>query len=173
MVTEALAVRAARIRLVVSDVDGVLTDATVYYSERGEELVRFSRRDGMGFELLRRAGLPSALLSREDSPIVRARAAKLGLEHVFLGVKDKLAFLERVESVTGAKREEIAFIGDDVNDVPLMRVVAIAGAPSDAVAAARAAAHVVVAARGGEGAFRAFADELLSWRAPTIARDDE
>src|SRR5262249_53893853 len=128
-----LVLRARALRLVVTDVDGVLTDATVYYSARGEELLRFSRRDGMGVELLARAGLRTAIVSRENSAIVRARATKLGLSLVYLGVRNKGEFLSILERETDVARDAMAYIGDDVVDVEIMRAVAIAAAPSDAI----------------------------------------
>lgn len=156
--------RARALRLVVTDCDGVLTDASVYYSARGEEMLRFSRRDGMGMALLAEAGLPTAILSQEDNDIVRARAKKLGVEHVFLGVKDKAAFLPTIEAKTGAAPDAIAYAGDDVNDVAIMRVVALACAPADATDAARAVAHHVTNAHAGNGAFRDFAEWILRLR---------
>jgi 3-deoxy-D-manno-octulosonate 8-phosphate phosphatase (KDO 8-P phosphatase) len=164
---DALALRASRIRLVLTDVDGVLTDAGVYYSERGEELRRFSLRDGMGVELLRTSGVETAFLSREDSGIVRARAKKLAVR-THLGVRDKLAYLAEILAETRLERSELAFIGDDVNDLPLLRAIAeqgLTGAPADAIEDVRDAVHFVSAARGGYGAFRAFADAILRWRA--------
>lgn len=166
---EMLRRRAARIRLVLTDVDGVLTDAGVYYSERGEELRRFSLRDGMGVELLREGGIETAFLSREDSGIVRARAKKLAVV-AFLGVKDKLAELPEILARSGLERSELAFIGDDVNDLALLREIAeqgLTGAPADAIEEVQRAVHAVSASRGGHGAFRDFADAILAWRAPT------
>jgi len=159
-----LRARAKKITLVVTDVDGTLTDAGVFYSAKGEELVRFSRRDGMGMELLAKAGIQSAMLSREDSGAARARAKHLGLEHVFTGVRDKLSFLPTIIEKTGAQPNAIAYIGDDVNDVDLMRAVALAGAPRDAADAARGAAHKITDAPGGHGAFRDFAEWILLLR---------
>jgi YrbI family 3-deoxy-D-manno-octulosonate 8-phosphate phosphatase len=159
-----LRARARAIRLVVSDVDGVLTDAGVWYSARGEELLRFSRRDGAGVELLSRAGIATALLSREDSDIVRARARKLRLEHVYLGVRDKFATLATIEERTGIERDSMAYIGDDLFDVEVLRAVAISGAPADAVDEVRSVVHHVTAAPGGHGAFRQFADWILAQR---------
>jgi 3-deoxy-D-manno-octulosonate 8-phosphate phosphatase (KDO 8-P phosphatase) len=159
-----LRARAKAIRLVVTDVDGTLTDGGVYYSARGEELVRFSRRDGMGIELLAGAGIPTAMLTREDSMITRARADKLGLELVFLGCRDKRAFLSTLSERTGVPPSGIGTIGDDVHDVELMRAVALAAAPRDAADAARAAAHKITDAPGGHGAFRDFAEWILLLR---------
>ncbi|HTQ02913.1 MAG TPA: hypothetical protein VMI54_03610 [Polyangiaceae bacterium] len=169
-----LRARAGRIRLVVTDIDGVLTDAGVYYSERGEELRRFSLRDGMGVELLRDAGIETAFLSREDSGIVRARAKKLRVERVFLGVRDKLAHLPEILHATALAPEALAFIGDDVNDLPLLRElsgVGLTGAPADAIDEVLDVVHHVSAAPGGHGAFRHFADAILRWRAEGLAPD--
>jgi 3-deoxy-D-manno-octulosonate 8-phosphate phosphatase (KDO 8-P phosphatase) len=156
--------RARALRLVVTDVDGVLTDATVYYSARGEELLRFSRRDGMGIELLARAGIRTAIVSREDSAIVRARANKLGLSLVFLGIRDKGEFLSTLEREADVPRDAMAYIGDDVVDLEIMRAVALAAAPSDAIEEARAFAHYITPAHGGHGAFRDFSNWILRQR---------
>jgi 3-deoxy-D-manno-octulosonate 8-phosphate phosphatase (KDO 8-P phosphatase) len=161
------ATRAARVRWLISDVDGVLTPATAYYSAEGEQLKRFSLRDGMGVELLREGGVHTAFLSREDSPIVRRRAEKLGLERVFLGVRDKARALDSVLAECGVALEQVAYIGDDVNDLGvLLRVaeVGLTAAPADAVSAVSQVVHFCTAARGGEGAFREFADSILNWR---------
>lgn len=176
MVTELtpaeLRARAGRIRLVLTDIDGVLTDAGVYYSERGEELRRFSLRDGMGVERLRDAGIATGFLSREDSGIVRARAQKLRIPHVFLGVRDKLGHLAEIMRASGLAPDELAFIGDDVNDLPLLRELAgtgLTGAPADAIDEVLEAVHHVSANLGGHGAFRHFADAILKWREEGLA----
>jgi 3-deoxy-D-manno-octulosonate 8-phosphate phosphatase (KDO 8-P phosphatase) len=159
--------RAARLRLVISDVDGVLTDGGVYYSERGEELKRFSVRDGMGVERLRQQGIEVALLTREPSAIVARRAEKLGLRLVYLGVPDKATFLRRVLDDAAVSADEVAYIGDDVNDAAVMELIAtrgLAGAPADARPEILALAHFVARQPGGHGAFRDFAEWLLELR---------
>ncbi|XXY51045.1 hypothetical protein WME91_07860 [Sorangium sp. So ce269] len=159
-----LRLRARRIRLVLTDCDGVLTDTGVYYSERGEELKRFSLRDGMGVERLARAAIASAIVTGETSPSVRRRADKLGMR-VFLGVRDKAGHLPAILREAGVERSEVAYIGDDVNDIAIMQAVAEAGltaAPADAVADVFCAAHRRCEARGGHGAFRDFADWILT-----------
>lgn len=156
--------RARALKTVVTDCDGVLTDGGVYYSEFGEELRRFDVRDGMGFELLRNAGLSCGILSREPSPVILRRAAKLRLEQVWIGVPDKLAWLDS----SGIPIAELAYIGDDVNDVGLLERVAAAGltgAPADARPLAASFAHYRCTARGGHVAFREFADWILELRA--------
>ena len=165
-----LRARARRIRWVVSDVDGVLTDAGVFYSERGEELKRFSMRDGMGVERLRAAGIETAFLTRERTGFAPARAAKLGVRLVHTGVLDKLADLPRLERETGAGPGQLAYIGDDVNDAAIMARIVEAGgltaAPADAFEAATRAALYATRANGGQGAFREFAEWILALRAP-------
>jgi 3-deoxy-D-manno-octulosonate 8-phosphate phosphatase (KDO 8-P phosphatase) len=161
---EEAARRARALRLVVTDCDGVLTDAGVYYSERGEELKRFTVRDGMGVELLRDAGIATAILTREAGGAVVGRARKLRLEHVFLGVRDKAAFLGELCARTGVPPAAIAYIGDDVNDLGLLDLVGregLTGAPADAIPEVAAAVHYLCATPGGRGAFREFADYLL------------
>ncbi|HKA91851.1 MAG TPA: 3-deoxy-D-manno-octulosonate 8-phosphate phosphatase [Haliangiales bacterium] len=161
------AARAARVRLVVTDSDGVLTDAGVYYSERGEELKRFSIRDGMGVQRLRDAGIDTAIVTGETSGSVARRGEKLGLRHVRLGVKDKAAEVDRLMTATGLGAAHLAYIGDDVNDLGAIELVGTAGltgAPADALPAVREVVAFVCRARGGKGAFREFAEWILGLR---------
>lgn len=165
MATEELARRARNIKLVVSDVDGVLTDAGVYYSARGEEMKRFSMRDGMGVERLRNAGIETAFLTREDSPIVVQRAHKLRIPHLHLAVLDKREFMARFITKLGLPLERVAYIGDDINDLEAMRFVAELGltaAPSDAVPEVLRVAHFRATVGGGHGAFRQLADWIVN-----------
>jgi YrbI family 3-deoxy-D-manno-octulosonate 8-phosphate phosphatase len=159
-----LRVRAANIRLVVSDVDGVLTDAGVYYSADGEALKRFSMRDGMGVELLRGAGIRTAFLTREESPIVAARAKKLQVDALCAGQRDKRQALPKLVQELGVPARAVAYIGDDVNDLAALRWVAEAGlavCPADAVPQVAAAAQFITSIRGGYGAFRELCDLIL------------
>jgi 3-deoxy-D-manno-octulosonate 8-phosphate phosphatase (KDO 8-P phosphatase) len=163
-----LALRARRLRLVLTDSDGVLTDGGVYYSDSGEALRRFSVRDGMGVERLRNAGIATAIMTRESCGCVERRSAKLGLPHLFLGVRDKAARLPAVLAETGLGIEALAYIGDDVNDLGIMAAIGERGltaAPADAMPEVLAACHHRCAARGGHGAFRDFAEWILGLRA--------
>jgi 3-deoxy-D-manno-octulosonate 8-phosphate phosphatase (KDO 8-P phosphatase) len=167
MVSEDLVDRARRLRLVLTDCDGVLTDGTVYVSEQGEALKRFSFRDGMGVERLREAGIETAIVTRERSAIVKRRAEKLGLRLHFEGVLDKAAELPRILAAAGCGPDEVAYVGDDVNDLEVLREVrrkGLTAAPSDAMEPVAAAVQHVCRARGGEGAFREFADWVLRLR---------
>jgi 3-deoxy-D-manno-octulosonate 8-phosphate phosphatase (KDO 8-P phosphatase) len=159
--------RAKRIKLVLTDVDGVLTDTGVYYSANGEEMKRFSIRDGMGMELLKQYEVGTAMLTREDSPRVASRSKKLALPYYFPGVLDKKTFLPDVLKKTGLKLHELAYIGDDVNDVGIMEEIAKQGltaCPNDAMPAARNVSHYVAKAPGGNGAFRDFAEWIMKNR---------
>jgi 3-deoxy-D-manno-octulosonate 8-phosphate phosphatase (KDO 8-P phosphatase) len=163
-----LRARAARIRIVLTDSDGVLTDTGVYYGEAGEAFKRFSIRDGMGVERLRSQGIETAIITGETSGSVRTRAAKLQMKFLYLGVKDKRAKLASVMEETGCTVQEMAYIGDDVNDLEIMREIrsiGITAAPGDAVPEVLSLAHYRCASRGGHGAFREFAEWLLKLRA--------
>jgi 3-deoxy-D-manno-octulosonate 8-phosphate phosphatase (KDO 8-P phosphatase) len=161
--------RARAIRLVLADCDGVLTDTGVYYGDGGELMKRFSIRDGMGVERLRNAGIESGIISGERSPSISRRAEKLGLQHVLLGVNDKRAAVEALCTTTGLRLAELAFIGDDVNDVQLLEAVGVCGltaAPQDALPEVVARVHYRCRVPGGQGALRDFADWLLALRGP-------
>ena len=147
----------------ISDVDGVLTDSGMYYSEAGDELKKFNTRDGKGFELLRHAGLKTAIITSEDTQIVARRAAKMKIDFLRQGAIDKLPALAEVLEQSGVAPEAVAYIGDDLADLPVMQRVGLAVCPADAVPAVRSAAHYVCAARGGEGVVRECADQLLSY----------
>jgi 3-deoxy-D-manno-octulosonate 8-phosphate phosphatase (KDO 8-P phosphatase) len=175
VVTAGLVARARRVRLVLTDCDGVLTDGAVYVSEHGEALLRFSRRDGMGVDRLREAGIETAIVTRERSPIVRRRAEKLGLRLHFEGISDKAAELPRILGAASCAPGEVAFIGDDLNDLGILRHVGREGltaAPIDAAEEVAAAVQHVCRARGGEGAFREFAEWILRLRGAGSRKDD-
>ncbi len=154
--------RAASVRLLLTDCDGVLTDAGVYYSARGEELKRFSIRDGMGVERLRRlCGVDTGIITGENSPIVARRAEKLQMTHVYLNVKDKMACLRMLLAAHSLQPEEVAYIGDDMNDRDVLQLVGLSACPADALPAIKAIVHYVCTAPGGHGAFREFAEWII------------
>ena len=159
--------RACRIKLVLTDCDGVLTDAGVYYSDGGEALRRFSVRDGMGVERLREAGIATGILTRERSRAVERRAEKLGLPYIFLGVADKARHFATIQRETGLDRENFGYIGDDVNDLGIISLVGEAGltaAPADAFDSVVKEVHYHCPRPGGHGAFRNFAEWILGLR---------
>jgi len=168
---EELLRRARAIRLLISDVDGVLTDASVYYSVAGEAMKRFNVRDGMGVELLREKGIATALLTRERSSIVSTRAEKLRIELCYMGIHDKRAHLPRIVEDTGFSIEQIAYIGDDVNDLGILEAVRGSGltaAPKDAHPSVLERVQYICRTPGGHGAFRELADLILGSAHPEI-----
>ncbi|MBS0364483.1 MAG: HAD-IIIA family hydrolase [Proteobacteria bacterium] len=158
------AAAAADIRLLVLDVDGVLTDGRLYFGARGEALKVFHVRDGHGIVQILRAGLAVAVISGRRSPMVRARCRELGIRHLHQGVADKLLPFTRLCTRLALAPSQCACIGDDLADVQLMRRVGLAFAVADAHAGARAAAHAVTRLPGGAGAVREVCDLLLAAR---------
>ena len=150
------------IRVAFFDVDGVLTDGGVYFSEHGETLKRFSILDGYGLKLLRLAGITPAVITGRDSKPLRLRLQALGIEHVRYGTEDKLPAAQAMLALLGFEWTQAAAIGDDWPDLPVLTRVAFAAAPANAHAEVRAIAHYVTSARGGEGAAREFCDLLLT-----------
>jgi 3-deoxy-D-manno-octulosonate 8-phosphate phosphatase (KDO 8-P phosphatase) len=165
-----LQARARAIRFLLTDSDGVLTDNGVYYSSAGEEMKRFSIRDGMGVERLRKfAGVDVGVITGEHSGPVQRRAEKLAIEELHLGIKDKPAVLRDILARRSLTLAEVAYIGDDTNDVEVMRLVGLAACPADATPFARAVAHYVCPSRGGYGAFRDFAELIIAAREDVVA----
>lgn len=153
---------AANIKLLLTDVDGVLTDTGVYYSARGEEMKRFSIRDGMGVERLRKlVGVETGIITREDTEIVKSRALKLKIEELHLGVFEKEKTLEEICTRKNLSKNEIAFIGDDSNDIEIMKQTGLSACPADAMTFIKDLADVTVANKGGYGAFRDFAELII------------
>lgn len=159
-----LSERCQRVKMLISDVDGVLTDSGVFVGPEGEVCKKFSTRDGMGFGIWHRAGLRSAIMTSENSPIVTQRAAKLKVEKVFMGMPNKGETLEQLLSEEGLSLEDVLFIGDDINDLTAFTKVGLAACPADASDEIKAVAHYVCKARGGQGAVREVIDLVLAHR---------
>ncbi len=157
--TEELLRRAAGIRLVLLDVDGVLTDGRLYYGADGEALKAFDVKDGHGVVLLR-DHVEFGVISGRPAKASEKRLQELRFKHLVFGERDKLAGYAKL-AYLGVPDEGVAYMGDDVNDVPLLRKVGLAAAPADAREEARAAAHLVTAAPGGRGAVRELCDLIL------------
>ena len=149
------------VRIAFFDVDGVLTDGGLYFSEQGETLKRFHILDGLGLKLLQRAGITPAVITGRDSKALRTRLEALGIAHVHYGTEDKRPAAERTLHELGLQWSQAAAIGDDWPDLPLLRACAFAAAPANAHAEVKAAAHYVTRAAGGHGAAREFCDLLL------------
>lgn len=151
----------------ISDIDGVWTDGGMYYSENGDELKKFNTRDGMGVELLRRAGIPVLIITSEDTLIMTRRARKLNIEHsLYQGVKDKAAKVREISIEHRVTADEIAYIGDDINDFDAMRACGLRATVCDGSQVLKAIADYVCLAKGGEGAFRELAEVILRSRSP-------
>jgi 3-deoxy-D-manno-octulosonate 8-phosphate phosphatase (KDO 8-P phosphatase) len=153
--------RAARIELLLLDVDGVLTDGSITYTDAGEELKRFHVRDGSGLKLWRAAGHRAAIVSGRASPAVTRRAAELGVAPVLQGREDKLAAFNEVLAHFGLPADRVCAIGDDLPDLPVLARCGVAVAVADAAEEVRAAAHFVTVTPGGRGAVRDAIEWLL------------
>jgi 3-deoxy-D-manno-octulosonate 8-phosphate phosphatase (KDO 8-P phosphatase) len=150
------------IRLFATDVDGVLTDAGMYYAESGDEWKKFNTRDGMGIKLLQKAGLTTAIVTQESTKLVTRRGQKLTIPEVHQGVYDKLALLRELADRYGWNMKQVAYIGDDINDLEALKAVGLSAAPADAVPSVLAAVRYRCRKKGGEGAVREVADLILS-----------
>lgn len=158
-----LSSRVKKIKLVLTDSDGVLTDTGVYYSAEGEVMKRFSIRDGMGVERLRNLlGIETGIITGEKSGSVTKRAEKLNIRYLYMGIKDKKALLQGILSELKIDKENIAYIGDDVNDLELLNEVGLTATPCDGTDFVKNIVHYVCKNKGGNGAFREFAELIIS-----------
>ncbi len=157
-----LLLAAQGVRVAIFDVDGVLTDGRIYIGEQGEAFKAFSTLDGHGLKLLAQGGIAPVVITGRDSPAVRRRVADLGIRHAVYGAADKLAAAQPLLASLGAQWREVAVMGDDWPDLPLMTRAAFACAPAGAHAEVRAIARHVTQAAGGHGAARECCDLLLT-----------
>jgi len=149
------------VRLFVMDVDGTLTDGSITYDETGREWKSFHARDGLGVKLLLLAGIEPAIVTGRSSPVVARRAQELGILEVVQGAGDKAAIVRSLRAARGLAAAEVAFVGDDLSDLPAMRDAGFSAAPADAAAEVRAAATFVCSVAGGRGAVREAIETLL------------
>ena len=156
-----------QVRLFATDVDGVLTDAGMYYSESGDEWKKFNTRDGMGIKLLQKAGLITAIVTQERTRLVARRAEKLAIPELHQGVMDKLSVIRDMAVRHGIALEQIAYIGDDVNDIEALKAVGVSAAPADALPQVREVVDYVCQKNGGEGAVRELVELILQSRVET------
>ncbi len=165
-----LTAKLKKIKLFAMDVDGVLTDAGAYYSEDGIELKKFNIRDGMGMVLLRKAGYKVAIVTTENTKIVEKRSERLQVDDLHQGVFKKTDAIEKLLQKYSLTWEEIAFIGDDINDIPVLKKVGFAAAPANATALNKKIADYVTKADGGHGAVREVCDLMLDlkWKGESI-----
>lgn len=168
ILNDELNVRAAAIRFFFVDVDGTLTDGTSLYTVDGEYGKYFSLRDGGGFYMLHRIGIETGILTGETTPIVQARAEKLQIAHCYMDIKDKLSFMRRFVERQGCSLQEVAYMGDDLNDYALLKVVGLSFCPCDAHPLVRNVVDFISNYSGGKGAFRECAEQLVQCRCENI-----
>ncbi|MBI1911857.1 MAG: HAD-IIIA family hydrolase [Deltaproteobacteria bacterium] len=149
------------VRLFIFDVDGVLTDGRIIYNDSGQETKFFDVRDGHGIKLLMRAGIEVGILSARESNVVKYRADNLGIELVYLGRKDKLSAFEEILKSKSITPKEIAYMGDDIIDLPVIKRVGFSATVADGVDEVKAMADYVAAKKGGRGAVREVAEVVL------------
>ncbi len=150
------------IKLFLTDVDGVLTDAGMYYSETGDELKKFNTKDGKAFELLRNAGIKTGIITSENTKIVEDRAKKLKVDYLYQGVKDKLAVAKEICKKENITLKQVAYIGDDLNDYELLQNVSLKACPADAVKKIKFTPNIIILhANGGQGVLRELTDNLI------------
>ena len=150
------------IKLVISDVDGVLTDGGMYYSKDGELLKKFNTKDGMAVELLLKNGIKTVLMTRENSKIVKVRGNKIKVAFSYIGVKAKERKLEEVCKKFDVLPSEIAYVGDDVNDLEIIKKIGFSASPSDAIKEIIKNVDYVCKLKGGEGVLREVADLIIN-----------
>lgn len=156
------------IRLFATDVDGVLTDAGMYYSESGDEWKKFNTRDGMGIKLLQRAGLITAIVTQERTRLVARRAEKLAIPELHQGIMNKLTVVREMAARHGLTLRQVAYIGDDVNDIETLKAVGFSASPADGLPHVLKVVDYVCRKNGGEGAVREIAEMILAAQGVTI-----
>jgi 3-deoxy-D-manno-octulosonate 8-phosphate phosphatase (KDO 8-P phosphatase) len=149
------------IRLFATDVDGVLTDAGMYYAESGDEWKKFNTRDGMGIKLLQRAGIITAIVTQERTKLVARRAEKLMIPELHQGVMDKLSLVRDMASRHGLTLRQVAYIGDDINDLETLKEVGFSATPADGMPQVAAVVDYICQQKGGEGAVREIIEMIL------------
>lgn len=170
-ISEELLEKAAKIKLLLMDCDGVLTDGRLYYSDKGEELKVFNVKDGQGIVMWHRAGFKSGIISGRSSKIVSVRATELGMHYIKVGSQDKAKDFEEIFESAGVEPQEVAYIGDDLPDIVLLKKVGFPIAVNDSVQEVIAEADYITKSNGGLGAVREVTDLLL--KAKSCLNNDE
>ncbi|KFM21374.1 3-deoxy-D-manno-octulosonate 8-phosphate phosphatase KdsC protein [Marine Group I thaumarchaeote SCGC AAA799-B03] len=152
------------IKVVLTDVDCVLTDGGMYYTENGDVMKKFHTRDGMGVSLLRKNSIPTVIVTKEKTKFVKIWSKKMKVDKLYDGIINKESILPKICSRFNVDSKEIAYIGDDINDVGLMKLVGFSAAPFDAVESVKKLCNYVCSAKGGDGVFREIADLIIKSR---------
>ena len=148
-------------KLIITDIDGVWTDGGMYYDQTGNEWKKFNTSDSWGVAFCKANNIQVAIITGEDTKIVQRRAEKLKIEHLFMGVKNKLKVATELCNKLNISLSDVAYIGDDLNDIQLLNAVGISGAPANAPEYIRKKVHLVTLLKGGDGAFREFTETIL------------
>lgn len=156
-----------QIRLFATDLDGVLTDGGMYYAESGDEWKKFNTRDGMGIKLLQRAGLITAIVTQERTNLVARRAEKLAIPELHQGVMDKLLCVREMAARHGLILSQVAYIGDDINDLETLKAVGFSATPADGMPQVAAVVDYICQKKGGEGAVREIIEMILKAQGPS------
>ena len=151
-----------KIKLVLTDVDGVLTDGGMYYTDKGDVMKKFFARDGMGVTLLRKKNIPTIIITKEKTKIVREWAKGMNVEKVFDGIIQKEKILKKICQKYKLESSEIAYIGDDVNDIELLKKVGLSCTPADGTNEAKKEVDHICETKSGQGAFREMVDMIIS-----------
>jgi len=153
--------KASKIKLFIFDIDGVMTDGKIIYTDSGEEIKFFDVKDGHGIKIMQRAGIEAAFITARNSKVVQVRAEDLGIEYVYQGNLDKLEAFDDLMAKTGLNPDEVAYIGDDIIDLPILKRVGVSFAVGDAVAEVKDIVDVVTEKNGGHGAVREAIEAIL------------
>jgi len=154
----------SKIKVVLTDVDGVLTDGGMYYSNKGDIMKKFHARDGMGVTLLRKKGIDTIIVTKEKTEIVKQWSKKMKIRELFDGIKDKETILDKVCKKYKLTANQVAYIGDDVNDIGLLQIVGFSASPKDAMPMVKRICNYTCKTEGGKGAFRELAELILKNR---------
>ena len=153
--------KAKKIKIVLTDVDCVLTDGGMYYTENGDIMKKFHTRDGMGVTLLRKEKISTIVITKEKTKFVKLWAKKMQIEKLYDGIQKKEDLINEICDHYNVKQEELAYIGDDVNDIALLKKVGLSATPANGISEVKKICDYICALKGGEGAFRELADFIL------------
>ena len=157
-----ISIKASKIKVVLTDVDGVLTDGGMYYSTKGDIMKKFHARDGMGVTLLRKNNIPSIIVTKEKNEIIKQWSKKMKIDKLLMGVINKETVLEKICKNYDVQASEICYIGDDVNDLELLKLVGLSATPSDGIIEAQKICDYICKNNGGNAVFREVANVILS-----------
>jgi len=164
MISKINSKKCKKIKLVITDVDGVLTDGGMYYSEKGEIMKKFNTKDGMAVELLHKNSIKTVFLTKENSKIAKSRAKKVKADGVYINVSDKEKYLSQICKKFAVKPNEILYIGDDINDIEIIKKIGFSSCPNNAVNNVKKIVDYICKINGGEGVLREMTEVILKYK---------